>query len=394
MRSWTSWRPRCWAFVGAVAIWEGNARADDAVVGQFEDLTRQNEVLEQENELLTSYLQRNAPGWTGSDDEDKKDERDKKAARQRRPKVQVTLSVEQKNDICSAELEEAQKALEETKRTSERLIDTLRAVLEETDIRIAELKKDAYEFKRDIVVGAENFRTGKTIAEKMIRYMEEKLRQKDAVVEKLRLKNATLKSQAQKIDAQLRHKEEMGDALHYIDFHQLQIENKQYVAKIEERNEELLKLKQTTGSTVQVLNNLKKKLHELTEESAWLQSEIKSRTELNEKILEEIASVEAKNQKDDKKLQSLQVQQLAEPSKDPPQARTSFSVLLASKAYIRSFDIRSWTTWLRKPKCTSCSRKSRTTSARSRLQSVLRKQPADGTQVELREASWKCMNSS
>ena len=35
------------------------------------------------------------------------------------------------------------------------------AVLEETDIRIAELKKDAYEFKRDIVVGAENMRTGK-----------------------------------------------------------------------------------------------------------------------------------------------------------------------------------------------------------------------------------------
>ena len=28
----------------------------------------------------------------------------------------------------------------------------------------------------------------------------------------------------------------MGDVLHYIDFHQLQIENKQYMAKIEERN--------------------------------------------------------------------------------------------------------------------------------------------------------------
>ena len=51
--------------------------------------------------------------------------------------------------------------------TSEKLIDTLRAVLEETDLRIAELKKDAYEFKRDIVVGAENMRTGRTMAEKV-----------------------------------------------------------------------------------------------------------------------------------------------------------------------------------------------------------------------------------
>lgn len=34
----------------------------------------------------------------------------------------------------------------------------------------------------------------------------------------------------------------MGDALHYVDFHQLQIENKQYVSRIEERNDELLKV--------------------------------------------------------------------------------------------------------------------------------------------------------
>jgi len=157
------------------------------------------------------------------------------------------------------------------------------AVLEETDVRIAELKKEAYEFKRDIVVGAENFRTGKTMAEKVIRYMEEKLRQKvrsarqalpltllltgiavagvavpqDAMIEKLRLKNATLKTHIKKVEVQLKHKEEMGDVLHYIDFHQLQIENKQYVAKIDERNQELLQLKMTTGKTVQVLNDLK-----------------------------------------------------------------------------------------------------------------------------------------
>ena len=216
-------------------------------------------------------------------DDDRKD----KKMRQRRQKQQMTLTTEQKLEISTAELEEVQKEIDETKKSSERLIDTLRAVLEETDIRIAELKKDAYEFKRDIVVGAENFRTGKTIAEKVIRYMEEKLRQKDAVVEKLRLKNATLKTQGQKVDAQLRQKEEMGDALHFIDFHQLQIENIQYVAKIEERNDELLKLKMTTGNTVQVLNNLKRKLGDLMEESQWLNGEIETRTTMNERLEQE-----------------------------------------------------------------------------------------------------------
>ena len=48
------------------------------------------------------------------------------------------------------------------------------------------------------------------MAEKVTRYMDEKLKQKDAIIEKLRLKNATLKSQIQKVDAQLKQKEEMG----------------------------------------------------------------------------------------------------------------------------------------------------------------------------------------
>jgi len=42
-------------------------------------------------------------------------------------------------------------------------------MLEQTELRIASLKKEAYEFKRDIVVGGENPRTGKTIAEKVLK---------------------------------------------------------------------------------------------------------------------------------------------------------------------------------------------------------------------------------
>ncbi len=47
--------------------------------------------------------------------------------------------------------------------------------LPQVDMRIAETKKDTYEFKRDIIIGAENVRTGKIVAEKMIRYDAEGL---------------------------------------------------------------------------------------------------------------------------------------------------------------------------------------------------------------------------
>jgi hypothetical protein len=180
--------------------------------------------------------------------------------------------------------------------------------------------------------------------------MEDKLRAKAAVAEKLRLKNATLKQQYTKVEASLQQKEDMGEVLHVIDFDQLKIENQQYLEKIEDRNNELcarpharappatrhppspatnaavapceqhqpqrrgsvqqiellavmrrspsglvcrrLRLKLTTGNTVQVLNTLKHKLHNLTAESEWLKRETSTRKESLAKISEEITRVE------------------------------------------------------------------------------------------------------
>ena len=255
---------------------------DAEVAAQVEELNREIEGLKLENDVFRTYFDRSSADAGAAADALGDDARGGKgggkAARGRRNMPQKLL-MEQKCEIANAELEQLQRENDETKKSSEKLVDTLRAVLEETDIRIAELKKDAYEFKRDIVVGAENMRTGKTVAEKMVRYMEEKLRSRDSVIEKLRLKNATIKSHIQKVEAQLKQKEEMGDVLHYIDFHQLQIENKQYVSRIEERNEELLRLKMTTGKTVQTLNALKHRLGDLLGESEGLTRDIDARAE-------------------------------------------------------------------------------------------------------------------
>ena len=218
----------------------------------------------------------------GIEEEDKKKGRNKN--RQKQP---LPLTIDQKYDIAILVQEELSGDIEKNKKNFEKMIDTLRAVLEETEIRIIELKRDAYEFKRDVVVGAENTRTGKIMAERVTRYLEEKLKMKDSIIEKLRLKNATLKSQIHKVEKQLSQKEEIGDVLHYIDFHQLQIENKQYLAKIEERNEELLAVKLSTGKTLRVLNDLKLRLNEKVNESDWLKNEIQNKKSLLQKLKQE-----------------------------------------------------------------------------------------------------------
>ena len=224
--------------------------------------------------------------------------------------------IEQKCEIAIKEQERVSQQSGEHRKAAETLADTLRTVLEETDIRISELKKDAYEFKRDIVVGAESMRTGKTLAEKTTRYMEEKLQKRDGVIGKLRLKNSTIKTHLYKVELQMKQKEQTGDALHYIDFHQLQIENKQYHARIEDRNEQLLRLKMTTSKTVQALNRLKKTLNTLSAESGWLKLEIIARTKQLCKVSDESTTVnlDVASERNSKNLRSDKVEPSGLPS--------------------------------------------------------------------------------
>ncbi|XP_068691858.1 cilia- and flagella-associated protein 263-like [Montipora foliosa] len=143
----------------------------------------------------------------------------RKKSRSRGPSLDrhLKLTAEQKCDIAQRELEELRDEIEKLKDESEKILDNFRAVMEEADIRSAEVKKSSYEFERDIVKGAVNQRTNKVIAERVTKYLEDKLRSRDTAIEKLRLKNSTLKVQKRKLHMQLKQKEEMGEVLHEVD---------------------------------------------------------------------------------------------------------------------------------------------------------------------------------
>ncbi|TPX62301.1 hypothetical protein PhCBS80983_g00594 [Powellomyces hirtus] len=218
--------------------------------------------------------------------------RKKKGEKPEKQQAPILLTAEQKAEIATRELEELKDEIEKQKEEWGKVLDNYKAEMEEIDIRISETKKAMYEFKRDIVQGAVNARTGKVVAERVLRYYEDKIRAKDATIKKTRLKNSTIKLQKNKLHLQLKQKEEMGEVLHAIDFDQLQIENKQYLAKIEERNTELLKLKMTAGNTQQVLNYHKRKLQSLTHESDILRHEIAQRRDMLSKLIAEADIVE------------------------------------------------------------------------------------------------------
>ena len=59
------------------------------------------------------------------------------------------------------------------------MLERLKAILEGTDLAIAEILKEAFDFGR-FLSAAENGRTGKYDAEKLMKYMDDKLKTKDA----------------------------------------------------------------------------------------------------------------------------------------------------------------------------------------------------------------------
>lgn len=266
---------------------------------QIEEAERRFEQLTMENELLADYLLRNQQDKPAAEEQVSR-------AQRKQQKVQ-TLTLDDKFRIANGEVETLNKSIEQTKKSSDQNLDVLKALMEETDIRIAEVKRDAYEFRRDIVLNAENPRTGKTMAEKVLKYLEDKLMAKDMLINKLLMKNQATKAAIRKAEVQLKSKEEGGDDLQYIDFHQLQIENQQFVLKIEEANHELIQLKRTSGRTVQMLNNMKKKLGQLLSEASFFKDEIQERRAMlgkSENDLNKVVEDKESARKDNRRLRA------------------------------------------------------------------------------------------
>ncbi|XP_053904523.1 coiled-coil domain-containing protein 113 isoform X1 [Malaclemys terrapin pileata] len=204
----------------------------------------------------------------------------------------IGLTVEQKNDLAQRELDETKEEIQRTKGDSERIIQNYQAVMEEADIRWADIKKAMCNFNKDIIQTISKKKGSVIASEKVLRYLEEKNHYRDAMKEKLRLKNDSLKVQKKKLQLQLKQKEEMGEALHEVDFQQLKIENAQFLEKIDERNRDLLQLKLTAGNTLQILNSYKRKLQNTTATSARLMKDISQRKEALEKMERETILVE------------------------------------------------------------------------------------------------------
>ena len=150
--------------------------------------------------------------------------------------------------------------LKETQDRYNKMASELQAKLNEKQAKCHEIEQQFKELKRSVAQNAVFSRTGKKIVKKQLEDWEESESLKDQEVHQYRLQNIALRNRLANKEKILKKKEQLADGLHLIDFEQLKIENQTLNEKIEERNEELHKLRSKITQTVVILSHTREKL--------------------------------------------------------------------------------------------------------------------------------------
>lgn len=116
----------------------------------------------------------------------------------------MKLTGDQKLDIVSKEIDEIREDMRKAAEERERNFESYEAVLDEADLRLNEMKIEMHEFQRDVLKAGYNPVNKKIVAEKLIKYFENRLKQRDNLIDKLKFKNEVMRRNKQKMKADMK----------------------------------------------------------------------------------------------------------------------------------------------------------------------------------------------
>ncbi|KAM4854921.1 cilia- and flagella-associated protein 184 [Thomomys bottae] len=124
------------------------------------------------------------------------------------------------------------------------------------------------------VMGSCRLRGGRQAALREVEQIQALEDRKEKEMSAVRLENVQLKQSLAHFETRMRAQEDLSEGLLLIDFEQLKIENQTFNEKVEERNEELLKLRNKVTSNVQTITHVKEKLHYIDMENACKKTQL------------------------------------------------------------------------------------------------------------------------
>lgn len=143
-------------------------------------------------------------------------------------------------------------------------LDQLKLQCQEKVSRVDKEWRRFQALKKQVVMqamGSCRMRGGRQVALREVEQIQALEDKKEKEMSAVRLENVQLKQSLVHFETRMRTQEDLTEGLLLIDFEQLKIENQTFNEKVEERNEELLKLRSKVTNNVQIITHVKEKLH-------------------------------------------------------------------------------------------------------------------------------------
>eukprot|EP00792_Barthelona_sp_PAP020_P004380 TRINITY_DN2091_c0_g1_i1.p1 TRINITY_DN2091_c0_g1~~TRINITY_DN2091_c0_g1_i1.p1 ORF type:complete len:378 (-),score=125.87 TRINITY_DN2091_c0_g1_i1:111-1244(-) len=309
--------------------WRNEEEDAEEVEDEIRFITKNNEFLAFENTLLNAFLNQNL-GSISFYDESNLNTRSQANQRRRRNKIPF-ITFPQRIEIATKIIDSYKEDIVKIEDDSEKMAERLTCMLKATKERIVEIKNEAFQFKKDclpinkkndlksmdslptITPNSRTTTNPRNVdtsiqAEKIIRHLENLIKQKTNKIEKTRLSITANRSKASKMQTQIAQKERFGETFQRIDYEELKIEKRQFEETLQKKNSELLNLKLIAGNSITQLQSTRDILNKLETEANAIKSNIKNESNLIAKLNNDIKQVLNENEKLKQRIKVLKLQ--------------------------------------------------------------------------------------
>ncbi|KAL0218593.1 hypothetical protein P9112_004246 [Eukaryota sp. TZLM1-RC] len=268
-----------------------------------------NEFLMRENQLFASFIHRHSSQVSSAlEEEEGQSSSDKRTGSRQKSSI---LTMEQKLEVANRELEDTKEDKDKVEATSQSILGRIHALISEANLCASDERKSLFMFKKEVLHYREGDQNSHEVsAEKLLSFYQAKFKERQGLVAKLKMKNSGLKSRINRAKKRLSSKESLGEGLRDIDYEQLKIENRQFVHRLDEYNQDLMRLKVITGRIVAEYNDLKTQLAEISSHTTILSQDSVNKQEVLNRVATDINLVVKDRDKEDQTAQILKVRTL------------------------------------------------------------------------------------
>ncbi|XP_066504782.1 cilia- and flagella-associated protein 263 isoform X2 [Hoplias malabaricus] len=203
------------------------------------------------------------------------------------------ITLEDKVYIGETVVEAMQNDLEMLRKASRNAVNNYKATVEAAEISLAEIREAKFRFDCEIAKPLQENQGAGISSEIITCHMENRIKSKGALIEKLHLQNAALRAKERKLQQKEKEEEDLSEAV----FLEAMVHKRQFLDCLKVRNQELRQLMRVERKTMATLDCYKKELQVQTLESSKVNTECASHKMMLVKMEEDIQQAEKERAK-------------------------------------------------------------------------------------------------